>query len=44
MGGDNGMSENSVCVSYFFFRFIPIHGGAWSCLLTLAATFDRVRV
>ena len=27
-GGDNRMSENSVCVSYFFFRFIPLHGGA----------------
>ena len=26
--GDNRMSENSVCVSYFFFRFIPLHGGA----------------
>ena len=28
LGGDNRMSENSVCVSYFFFRFIPLHGGA----------------
>ena len=27
-GGDNRISENSVCVSYFFFRFIPLHGGA----------------
>ena len=27
-GGDNRMSENSVCVSYFFLRFIPLHGGA----------------
>ena len=27
-GGDNTMSENSVCVSYFFFRFIALHGGA----------------